>query len=310
MPSLSEKKEEVLEGLLRQEKSLPPKYFYDERGSKLFDQITNLPEYYITRTEIQLYQELLPSLARIIDLKKLCVVEFGAGSVKKIRLILEHLPVEAYVPIDISSDHLNLAAEQLSREYPQVDIFALSADYTKPSELPERFDTYDKLGFFPGSSIGNFGKADAESFLIGINKTLGTGCRVLIGVDVKKDRKVLEAAYDDSSGITAAFNLNMLRHLNATVGSDFDLTGFQHESHYNAELGCIQMHLRSVRDQIVKIADQEIALAKRELIHTENSFKYAPDEFAQLANNAGYEVENLWQDGNSLFSIFLLRSLN
>ena len=310
MPSLSEKKEEVLKGLLTQKKSLLPKYFYDERGSKLFDQITNLPEYYLTRTEIQLYQELLPSLVGTIDLNKLCVVEFGAGSVRKIRLILEHLPVEAYVPIDISSDHLNIAAAELSREYPQVDIFALSADYTKPSELPERFDEFGKLGFFPGSSIGNFEKEEAESFLIGTNKTLGTGCRFLIGVDAKKDREILEAAYNDSSGITAAFNLNMLRHLNATIGSDFDLSGFQHEAHYNVELGCVQMHLRSVRDQIVNVGDQEIAFAKQELIHTENSFKYAPEEFAQLANNAGYEVENLWQDEKKLFSIFLLRSLN
>ena len=132
----------------------------------------------------------------------------------------------------------------------------------------------------------------------------------MIGVDAKKDREILEAAYNDSSGITAAFNLNMLRHLNATIGSDFDLSGFQHEAHYNVELGCVQMHLRSVRDQIVNVGDQEIAFAKQELIHTENSFKYAPEEFAQLANNAGYEVENLWQDEKNLFSIFLLRSLN
>ncbi|WP_428240036.1 L-histidine N(alpha)-methyltransferase [Gynuella sp.] len=296
---------DVLDGLQQPKKSLPSKYFYDSQGSQYFDQICNLEEYYPYRTELSM----LPDVAR--DLNSILqnsweIVEFGAGSLVKIRLLLQQLDnIEHYVPIDIAGDHLRQASDRLQQEFPQVSVLPIEADFTQPAPLPET-RSLPKLGFFPGSTIGNFSPEQAQIFLSNIRQSLGKHSRLLIGVDTKKDPNVLHNAYNDSMGVTAAFNRNILTHINRICDANFDSQTFAHYAFYNPVASRIEMHLISTLAQEVNIDDQMIAFSEGENIHTENSYKYTPDEFLALAATSGWDREKIWQDKAHMFSIFLL----
>ena len=296
---------EVLRGLRSSPKYVSPKYFYDAKGSALFEQITELPEYYLTRTEMALFDDYLADIAALLP-SKLCVVEYGSGSSLKIRKLLETLTPKAYVPVDISAQHLQENAEALHGDFPHISVYPVCTDFSQTFVLPPQVAKLSKLAFFPGSSIGNFEPGEAKAFLANVRATLGDGGRLLIGVDRKKDVSVLESAYDDAAGVTARFNLNVLAHLNATLQADFDLDAFEHVARYNEDAGCIQMFLRSRCDQTVRIAGESITLMRDEELHTENSFKYHPDEFLALAASAGFSEVGQWSDQQGWLSLYLL----
>jgi dimethylhistidine N-methyltransferase len=306
-PDVADMREEVLAGLCTQPKHLPPKYFYDDEGSKLFETITQLPEYYLTRTELSLFDEHLDELASALG-HGACLVEYGSGSSLKIRKLLRRARPAAYVPVDISAGHLLAQSRALHRDHPWLDVFPACADFTSAFPLPEPVRELPRVGFFPGSSIGNFDAAGAVTFLRSVRTTLGFGARLLVGVDRKKCRSVLEAAYNDAAGVTARFNLNMLANVNRRLGADFDLDAFAHEARYDEPAGCIRMFLRSRVDQQVSVGGEAIAFAAGERIHTENSYKYDPHEFAGLAARGGFEVERMWTDDDAWFALFLLQA--
>ena len=299
---------EVLTGLQKAEKQISPKYFYDERGSQLFDAITQLPEYYPTRIELALFDRFLPEIKQRAAREPFCVVEYGSGSSKKIRRVLDVLQPAAYVPVDISRQYLLDNARQLKADFPELAMYPVCADIGESFALPEEVHAMRKLGFFPGSSIGNFSPEEATRFLQRVRLTLGHDAQMLIGVDAKKSVAVLEAAYNDSAGVTAEFNLNALLHLNDQLGADFNPQQFAHVARYNAELGCVQMFLRSRVAQQVTIGDASIEFAAHELIHTEDSYKYRPQDFLRVAQQAGFEQTALWQDDDAWYSIFLLHT--
>jgi dimethylhistidine N-methyltransferase len=306
-PDVADMREEVLAGLHARPKRLPPKYFYDEAGSKLFEAITQLPEYYLTRTELSLFDEHLDELAGAVG-KGVCLVEYGSGTSLKIRKLLGRARPAAYVPVDISAGHLLAQSRALHRDHPWLDVFPACADFTTAFELPEPVRDLPRVGFFPGSSIGNFDAGGAVTFLRNARRTLGAGARLLVGVDRKKSRRVLEAAYNDAAGVTARFNLNMLAHVNRRLGADFDLDAFAHEAGYDEAAGCIRMFLRSRVDQQVSVAGEAISFAAGERIHTENSHKYDLGEFAGLAARGGFAVERMWTDRDAWFALFLLQA--
>ena len=306
-PKTADMREEVLDGLTSRPKYLPPKYFYDERGSKLFERITELPEYYLTRTEMALFDAYLDDICAALG-RDVCVVEYGSGSTVKIRKLLERLRPAAYVPVDISGEHLEAEARALHRDFPWLDVFPTCADFTAPFALPPPVAGLPRVGFFPGSSIGNFDPAGAAEFLRNVHRTLGSGGRLLLGVDRKKDPAVLEAAYNDSEGVTAAFNLNVLRHINERLEADFDPNAFAHRARYARDLGCIQMFLESLSAQTVHVAGTPVEFAAGETIHTENSFKYHPAEFEALAGRSGFSTDVCWTDDAERFSLFLLQA--
>ena len=306
-PDLEVVLREVHQGLSLAAKAISPKFFYDERGSELFDAITELPEYYVTRTEMALFDAHMAEISACLE-ENICVIEYGSGSTKKIRRLLEVLQPQAYVPVDISGDYLLSNAEVLLSDFPALKIFPVCADITQSFDLPSQVEALRPLGFYPGSSIGNFEPTDAVEFLRRVHVTLGTGGYFLVGVDATKDVSILEAAYDDAAGVTAQFNLNTLVHLNERLGADFDLDNFEHFSRYNSELGCIQMFLKSTVPQQVNLAGKVISFAEGELLHTENSFKYTKQEFITLAQSAQFECLKSWQDSKQWFSLFLLRA--
>lgn len=296
--------EEVQEGLSRARKRLPSKYFYDARGSQLFDQICELPEYYPTRTELAIMRQHVWEMALLIGERAL-LVELGSGSSLKTHSLLEKLrdPL-AYVPVDISREHLAAAAQRLSERFPSLNILPVCADFMRPFVLPETTEPPARaVVYFPGSTIGNFDPDTAQGLMRQIAQTVGRGGGLLIGVDVKKPVDRLEAAYNDAQGVTAAFNLNLLAHLNAELGADFDLDGFEHHAGYNDALGRMEMHLRSLRAQVVTVGGRRFEFAEGESVHTENSYKYAPEEFEALASGAGFALERIWQDPEQLFSV-------
>lgn len=307
-PEIENVTREVCEGLQKQQKTLSPKYFYDERGSQLFEAITQLDEYYPTRTELALFDAHLPEIADLIG-EGSCVIEYGSGSSLKIRKLLEALSPRAYVPVDISRDYLLNNAMVLAEDFPQLTVLPVCADFSQSIALPEQVDGMNPIGFFPGSSIGNFEPVQAKRFLGRVANTLGSGGHLLIGVDCKKDPAVLERAYNDAAGITAAFNLNALSHLNRVLGAKFQLEDFEHEAHYNHDAGCIQMFLRSMVRQQVSIGGSVFAFDDGERLHTENSYKYSPDEFIRLAEDSGFGCEHHWQDGDEYFGLYLLNAL-
>jgi len=275
--------EEVLEGLRGPQKSLPSKYFYDERGSRLFEQITRLKEYYPTRTEKAIMQQYMPEIAECIAGDSV-LVELGSGSSKKIRLLLNHLTnIAAYVPVEISGKYLAEVVRTLKQDYPNLLIKPVCADYTKPFQFPpiQNPHTYYIL-FYPGSTIGNFRPCQAQQFLETISRILNPGGGMIIGVDLKKNKKIMEAAYNDKKGITAAFNKNILWHLNRELNADFNPVNFQHKAFYNQEEGRVEMHLISEKKHEVSVAGQTFFFEKGESIHTENSYKYTLDEFEKL----------------------------
>ena len=297
----------VVAGLSLPQKRLLSKYFYDERGSKLFEQITELPEYYPTRTETALLRTHAAEFAELIG-PHASLVEFGSGSSIKVRILLDALEApSAYIPIDISRDHLIESAKGLADAYPDLKVVPIAADYTQPLELPEIADEVVRIGFFPGSTIGNFSHTEAVDFLRTAATELGTDNGLLIGVDLKKDEAILYAAYNDTAGITAEFNLNILRHINRELDADFDLDGFTHDVRWRPEFGRIEMHLVSKRDQLVQIGGKTFEFVQGESIHTEDSHKYTVEEFHTLAGEAGWRVYRYWTDAEDLFSIHYLR---
>ena len=299
---------EVLHGLRQPRKAIPAKYFYDAAGSRLFDAITRLPEYYLTRTEVGILRANSTAIARRVTARG-CLVEYGSGSSAKVRLLLDACRPAAYVPVDISKEHLGAAAQAIFDDYPGVAVYPTCADYTAPFPLPPPTAGLPRIGFFPGSSIGNFDPAGAEAFLAAVARTLGPGGCLVLGVDAKKEHDVLRRAYNDAAGVTARFNLNLLRHVNAAVGTDFDPDGFDHRAVYNADAGRIEMYLDARRDQVVRVNGELVAFARGEALHTENSYKYAPDEFVAKARAAGFECLDLWTDPRRYFMVLLLRAV-
>ena len=297
---------DVLDGLSGAPKSLPCKYLYDAQGSRLFDKICALEEYYPTRTETALLKEHAARIAAAIG-PHATIVEFGSGSSEKVAILLKALESpRAYVPIDISHAHMTAAAARLAIDYPEIEVRPVSADYTRPFRLPHDPHAQSYVGFFPGSTIGNFDPREAQAFLADVRLRLGAGGCFLIGVDLKKPEPILHAAYDDDAGVTAAFNLNLLRRINREIGADFTLDGFEHEARYDPVKGRVEMHLVSREVQRVTVAGRAFAFAAGESIHTENSYKYTVGEFHDIAAGAGWSVEAWWKDGDALFSIHLL----
>ena len=299
--------EEVIRGLEKDQKSLPSKYFYDERGSKLFEKITELKEYYPTRTEISIMRDNMPDIIRILG-SDIILAELGSGSSKKTRLLLDHLScITSYIPIEISEQYLANVVQKLNREYPDLQIDPVCTDYTTPFQLPDISKPYNNIVFFyPGSTIGNFQPLQAKSFLSNLSSLLNPGDSMLVGVDLKKDINVLEAAYNDRQGVTAQFNKNILRHINHKLDANFDLGKFRHKAFYNDEKGRIEMHLVSSKNQTVTIEGQIFQFEKDESIHTENSYKYSIAEFKTLVSE-WFSVEKIWTDPNDYFSMQYLQ---
>ena len=305
---------EVIAGLSLPQKVLPAKYFYDEQGSRLFEAITKLPEYYPTRIEIDLLRKHRESIAKLVK-DDVWLLEYGSGASLKIRLLLQAIRPNCYVPMDISKDFLLSSAESLMDDYPWLDVYAACVDYSQPVRLPADMITpAQKLGFFPGSSIGNFSPQEAQVFLQGVRNTLGKDGAMLIGVDLQKDKQVLEAAYNDCQNVTAAFNFNILHHINRVLGTQFNVNYFEHKAIYSEEKGRIEMHLVSTMDQIVKISDsnnpegqsKNITFKTGETIHTENSYKYSKQSFTDLIAGAGSEVRECSSDDKDYFAMFYL----
>jgi len=305
---LSDFGRELFEGLSRRARGISPKFFYDVAGSALFDRICELPEYYPTRTELRILTECAPEIAAQIG-PRAEIIEFGAGSLTKVRLLLDALEApKRYVPIDISGEHLEAAAQRLRDDYPRVAVRPLVADYTMPLVLPSRGEGLgQRVGFFPGSTLGNFSPDEALSFLQ-LAQRLLRGGGLLVGVDLVKDPALLHAAYNDAQGVTAAFNLNLLRRANAELDTDFDLDGFAHTAFYNAPLRRIEMHLVSRRAQTVTLDGERFAFDEGETIHTENSHKFTVEGLRALAVKAGFRPAAVWTDPERLFSVHWLQS--
>ncbi len=305
-PPLADFKQEVLQGLGRRVKAISPKFFYDRRGSQLFDAITELSEYYPTRTEIQILREHGEEIARQLGEHTL-LLELGSGSSLKIRVLLSALQPSVYMPLDISRDHLLESASALAEDYPHIEIHAACADYSSELKLPEFPEDMPKVAFFPGSSIGNFDPLHAQQLLQRVGETLTPGGRLLIGVDLKKDPEILEAAYNDAEGVTAEFNLNLLERINRELDADFELENFRHEARYNQREGRVEMHLVSQCPQKVAVEGELFEFGQDESIHTESSYKYTVEEFHRLAAGANFESEQVWTDPGRLFSMHCLR---
>ncbi|MEI2385156.1 L-histidine N(alpha)-methyltransferase [Breoghania sp. JC706] len=306
LPSTDDFLRDALAGLTAPRKTLPTKYLYDAEGSRLFEEICELPEYYPTRTETALLQAISHDLAEAVA-RHAVLVEFGSGASTKTRTLLDATPhIEVYVPIDISQTALDEAAEALRADFPALQVAPLVADFTAPHSLPAAADGRPHVGFFPGSTIGNFQPEAAVGFLKSARETLGAGARFILGVDLAKDPEVMVPAYDDAQGVTAAFNLNLLARLNRELGADFDLDAFSHRAVWNEAQGRIEMHLVSKADQTAHLGGREITFAKGETIHTENSHKYSYDAIAALAAKAGWRIEKSWVSDPYPFAIILM----
>ena len=299
--------EEIKQGLRETPKRISPKYFYDAHGSALFEQITQLPEYYLTRTEVSILDRIKGELSQIID-KSCCLIEYGSGSSKKVRLLIDAIDPRFYVPVDISKEHLHQSARAIHDDFDTLHVYPTCADYTIALELPDVIDGAPRCGFFPGSSIGNFERADALRFLSSIRQDIGPGGHCIIGFDSRKPKSILEPEYNDSRGVTASFNLNLLNHLNRTIGTDFDASKFHHRSFYNETLGRVEMHLVSTSPQSVTLDGETFQFSSDESIHTENSYKYSLDEVKTLASNAGMTFITHWEDSQAWFYVVLLRA--
>lgn len=295
---------EILAGLKRTEKMISPKYFYDERGSQLFDAITRLPEYYLTETEIDIMYANIDEIADLIG-DQASLIEFGSGSSLKTRILLEHLhALAAYVPVDISEGHLLESARQIQSEFPDIDVLPVVADFTQPFDLPSpKIMPLRNIVYFPGSTIGNFERDTAIELLKVMHHEAKEDGALLIGVDLQKDPAIIEAAYNDSADITAEFNLNVLRHLNVAYDADFDLDAYSHEAKYDEENGRVAIRLISSRDQIVNFAGETIDVARDESILTEYSHKYTLEGFSNMAADVGFRVAKVWTDAYDLFSV-------
>src|SRR6202161_4673 len=296
---------DVIEDLSQHPKRLSPKYFYDATGSELFEQITVLPEYYPTRTELTILRDRAREISAIIP-KGAALVEFGAGATTKVRLLLDQCAFGAYVPVDISGDFLKAQADALRRDFPALAIYPVTADFTAPFALPDAIARMPKVGFFPGSTLGNFEPHEACAFLRSAREILGQDALMLIGVDLEKDERVLYEAYNDKAGVTARFNLNVLHRINRELGGNFDISAFTHRAIYNRDRHRIEMHLISRKAQIVRLLGQNFSFRAGESIHTENSYKYSLERFAALARATGWTPRESWTDAAGMFSVHAL----
>lgn len=301
---------DVVSGLSSSPKTLPCKYFYNERGSKLFDQICELPEYYPTRTETALMRVKAPEMASAIGAEVL-ILEYGCGSIEKVRVLLDALDRPAsYVAIDISREHLRVAAETLASDYPAIQVHAVCADFSQYFEVPSALPGKRNVAFFPGSTIGNFEPAEARAFLGRIARHVGPGGGLLIGADRKKDEAVLHAAYNDSAGVTAAFNLNLLSRVEEELDGNLNIKGFEHDAIYNGVYGRVEMYLVSLCNQEITIGGRSFSFGAGERIHTEYSHKYDIEEFQALGRAAGFEAKTVWSDPEDLFSVYYFETVS
>lgn len=301
-------KDAMVAGLTRRPRAIPCQYLYDVEGSALFERITELEEYYPTRTEIGLLAEKGGDIARVVGPGSR-VVEFGAGSMRKTRLLLAALDAPAaYVPIDVAREPLLLAARRISSAYPAMAVTPMVADFHRPLVLPPDAEGAGPvLGFFPGSTIGNMMPGDARDFLRRVARLVGPGGRLLVGVDLAKDPRVLEAAYDDSQGVTTAFIRNLLSRANRELEADFDIHGFDHRAWWNAREGRIEIHLVASRRQAVSVAGRMFVFRRGDAIHVEDCYKYTVEQFRWLARLGGFVAEEVWLDAANLFSLHMLR---
>jgi dimethylhistidine N-methyltransferase len=300
--------EDVVAGLSLPQKSIPPKYFYDERGSQLFDAICELPEYYPTRTEAALLARIAGALA--IKLARFDhLVEYGSGASKKTRIVLDALKgLKTYVPMDISEEFLLDVADKLAADYPRLNVVPLVGDFTGDVTLPPEVAHGAKIGFFPGSTIGNLGPEGGRDFLSRARRLLGGDAAFILGADLVKDTNVLRAAYNDRAGVTARFNLNLLSRINRELGANFDECSFHHEALWNSDESRIEMHLVSDRVQTVSLNGCQFRFREDETIHTENSYKFTPSRLRMLAEESGWKVDELWTDEDYPFAVALLRA--
>ena len=301
--------DEIIDGLSQSEKMISPKYFYDERGSQLFDKITRLPEYYPTETELGIMRANVDEIASLAG-KHASLIEFGSGSSLKTRVLLEHLDeLAVYVPVDISEEHLLDSVQQISAEFPGLEVLPVVADFTQQFQLPSpAIMPVRNIVYFPGSTIGNFTHDAAHELLKVMHHEAGADGALLIGIDLQKDPNIIRRAYNDSAGVTAEFNLNMLRHLNREYYADFDLDAYEHSAEYNEQEGRVEVRLVSEQCQEVTVGNTSFSIDKDEAILTEYSHKYTLDGFAAMAKAAGFNVERVWTDAECLFSVqYLMR---
>ena len=308
-PSPATMQEEVLQGLASRPKRIAPKFFYDERGSRLFDAICELPEYYLTRTEMGILESCARDVARLAG-ADCTLIELGSGASKKIRLLLETLRPRHYLGIDISREFLRESVQRLAHDYPWLEVHAACADFAQDFDLPDPAGSGRRLAFFPGSTIGNFDPPEALAFLQRVRRLVQPDGALVIGVDLKKNPAVLHAAYNDAQGITAAFNLNLLERLRTELGAELDPKTFRHHAFYNAPRGRIEMHLVSRRAQEIRVLGRRFQFEPGESIHTENSYKYSVAEFHALARRAGLQPRQVWLDAAHLFSVHYLNVIS
>ena len=306
---LPEEAKEIIDGLRQPQKSISPKFFYDETGSRLFDEICRQPEYYPTRTELRIMED---NIDEITDLIGSCasIIEFGSGSSIKTRLLLDNLDrPAAYVPVDYSGEHLSQTAERLASEFPDIEVLPVCADFTQPFDVPNpKNPTNNNVVFCPGSTIGNFARTEAIDLMTVMRNEAGDRGKLLIGVDLEKPREIVEPAYNDAAGVTAEFNLNLLVHLNRDYGADFDVEAFEHEAVYDEDFKRIEMRLISLKKQEVRVAGTPIELDADEFIVTEHSHKYSSERFSGLARQAGFAPRRTWSDPKDLFSVQYLEA--
>ena len=306
-PGTGDLRREVISGLAASPKSIPPKFFYDRRGSELFDAICELPEYYQTRTEMGILHNCVAELVEHIGPDCL-LVELGSGASKKVRLLLEQLRPSSYLGVDISKEFLLSSTKTLASDYPWLDVHAACVDFSHTLDIPHCKTFGQKVAFFPGSSIGNFDPDDAIDLLKRVADMMNKNGYLLIGVDLKKDISILNSAYNDAAGVTAEFNLNLLTRIRDELDSDIDPDAFDHRAFYNSARGRIEMHLVSTYPQSIRVEDKVFELSAGETVHTENSYKYTIEEFAELASAAGFHQQQVWTDESSLFSVQLLKT--
>jgi dimethylhistidine N-methyltransferase len=298
---------DVSAGLSANPKQLLPKYFYDEAGSQLFEEITRLPEYYLTRTELKILHDNAPAIAALLP-RDTALVELCAGSATKAKILLDAAPqISAYVPVDISAEFLGSEAAKLERDIPRVAVYPVATDFTKPFELPSALHGRPCVGFFPGSTIGNFEPHEATDLLRHAARILGRDALFIIGADLAKDQNVLHAAYNDAAGVTAKFNLNLLARINRELGADFDLAAFEHHACYNRERGRIEVYLASRKRQKVHVVGKTFDFRAGETIHTENSYKFTLKSFSALARGAGWVPVAVHTDADEYFAVHVLK---
>lgn len=303
--------EAVLRGLSLPQKFISPKFFYDEKGSKIFDKVCEAPEYYVTRTEIAILNDIKKEIYSVVEPGSV-VVEYGCGSSIKIKALLSALPDPShYIAIDISKSHLIATAKEIASDYLNISVGAICADFLEPIDWPEKasLKSSKRLAFFPGSTIGNQIPSEAGQFMKYVRHMVGDEGFFLVGVDLKKDIKILDRAYNDAAGLTADFNCNLLHRMKNELDAELNISNFSHNAFYNEVLGRVEMHLVSDIQQMIRIDDVDFSFEKGESIHTENSYKYSKKEFAELAKKSGFGLLKSWSDVENFFCIYLMKAI-